>query len=194
MKKLLLFITTLASLTVSAQKNNSVRIYGGRTFFGSGDLKGFNLSTEYQRQLAKFFSVGAELSTSNAIKGKRFDITNITDLYEVSSNSAVKINLNTYFNVVNRPHHLAQIGLGLSGRSGHRAYTGALNLVRISDNVSQYFISRNVFEKRNELGYTISLGYEYRINTVWSIGVKASQQVYFTDSETNLIGGVAYSF
>ncbi|MFN3851551.1 MAG: hypothetical protein ACK4NY_19085 [Spirosomataceae bacterium] len=194
MKKLLLFITTFASLTVSAQKNNSVRIYGGRTFFGSGDLKGFNLSTEYQRQLAKFFSVGAELSTSNAIKGKRFDITNITDLYEVSSNSAVKINLNTYFNVVNRPHHLAQIGLGLSGRSGHRAYTGALNLVRISDNVSQYFISRNVFEKRNELGYTISLGYEYRINTVWSIGVKASQQVYFTDSETNLIGGVAYSF
>lgn len=194
MKKILLLLVTLVSFTVSAQKNNSVRIYGGRTFFGSGDLIGFNLSTEYQRQLVKFFSIGAELSTSNAIKGKRFDITNITDLYEVSSNSAIKINLNSYFNLINRPHHLAQIGLGLSGRSGHRAYNGAYNLVRISDNVSQYFISRNVFEKRNDLGYTISLGYEYRINTTWSIGVKASQQVYFSDSETNLIGGVAYSF
>ncbi|MCU0325017.1 MAG: hypothetical protein MUF45_07160 [Spirosomaceae bacterium] len=194
MKKTLLFIATLIALSTSAQKTNSVRFNGGHAFFGTGDLKGIYFSTEYQKQLTKLFSVGAEFGVSSATSQYNYVVNKEKEILYFSTQNAYKINLNGFLNLINTEKHLAQIGSGLSGRIGYRYSTGGFTTTVDKNGKIIYLLDNGNYRKGNQIGLIVNLSYAYKISSGWSLFGRGALQIYETNLDNLIGGGIGYSF
>lgn len=194
-KKLLLFLL-LCQITIAQnpQNKNLMSFSAGRTFMGTGDLRGFNVGFGFQKQLNKYFGIETNLRATSA-SGRTY-FAGIPNSVNPGSNQELRFSVSgaqlEVLPVVSIINEGIKISL-LAGPVLRHQVSSRPNTFGVSyyQNASSLSVTYNQNFKTNTLGFTGQVEGSIRIKKKNYIGARLAGHVYL--GELNWYIPVVYS-
>ena len=194
-KKLLLFLL-LCQITIAQnpQNKNLMSFSAGRTFMGTGDLRGFNVGFGFQKQLNKYFGIETNLRATSA-SGRTY-FAGIPNSVNPESNQELRFSVSgaqlEVLPVVSIINEGIKISL-LAGPVLRHQVSSRPNTFGVSyyQNASSLSVTYNQNFKTNTLGFTGQVEGSIRIKKKNYIGARLAGHVYL--GELNWYIPVVYS-
>ncbi len=192
MKKLFYVLTFFVySLSANAQKN-TVFFSGGKTFFGTWDMDGFNIVVGHERNLKKWLGFKTQLNLASGSLIADISESNLLGDYPYKfytySNQALKLQTGFSFKFINSKKHT--LGLDVLGLLAHYTIISNTGIILNPDENApkewRYFRLPPQYEKVNKFGGMAQLGYRYKFNHKYGLGLDYNLQVYNGNGERNL--------
>lgn len=197
---IILVVSTFICLQTFAQSafKNTIGLSGGFTLFGTGDIKGYNFTPKYERQLTKRIAFQAQLSFANAQRYNSVnDLTLVLNPYTISylQSSSKKLNTGLLVGIYKRKSHFlginASAGIVLSSQFRYGGYM--VNPDKNPPAGLEYIPNPPYFGSYLSLGFGAGLEYRYSIDQHFKLGLEAAYQEYNVDTEARINFGVYYS-
>ena len=196
---LLLTLFSLSSFSQNELKN-TIGLSGGFTLFGTGDIKGYNFTPKYERQLTKRIAFQSQLSFANAQKQSNAqDLGVANNPYTMSylQSSSQKLNVGLLIGIFKRESHFWGINASLGAvRDTQFRYGGfMINPTQNPPAGLEYIPDPPFYQKSLSMGFGAGLEYRYSISKHFRLGLEAAYQQYSKrDTESRINFGVYYNF
>ncbi|RFS18325.1 hypothetical protein [Emticicia sp. C21] len=195
---LLLIFISLSSFSQSELKN-TIGLSGGFTLFGTGDIKGYNFTPKYERQLTKLIAFQSQLSFANAQRhtsAEDFGVANNPYTISFLQSSSQKLNIGFLVGIFKRQSHFWGINASAGAvRSTQFRYGGfRLNPMKNPPVGLEYIPDPPYFQRSLSLGFSGGLEYRYSVSKHLKLGLEAAYQQYIRDTEARINFVVYYSF
>jgi hypothetical protein len=197
-----IFITKHSVSQKNQVKNNSFKISGGKAFFGTGDIIGYAVQTEFShniiktsRKLLNQLQIGSEFLFESGNITPKIDNPTAQEFYSETfyhtSNAVLTFKISYFplggciirgFNVAIGP------SIGYSHQSRERQATG-------EPLPGGGAIRRSILEFNNDflLGYKVSTGYEFYFAKKWMTGLRIDFSGY-ANGDINTFAGLKAGF
>ncbi|RYU93767.1 outer membrane beta-barrel protein [Emticicia agri] len=195
-----LVVSTFISFSSLAQSElkNTIGLSGGFTLFGTGDIKGYNFTPKYERQLTKRIAFQSQLSFANAQRYNSVnDLALVTNPYTISylQSSSKKLNTGLLVGIYKRKSHFwgisASAGIVISSQFRYGGYM--INPDKNPPVGLEYIPNPPYFQRYLSLGFGAGIEYRYTISKHFKLGLEAAYQEYHLDTEARINFGVYYS-
>jgi hypothetical protein len=195
-----LVVSTFICLQTFAQSEfkHTIGLSGGFTLFGTGDIKGYNFTAKYERQLIKRIAFQSQLSFANA---QRFNSVNdwvlVLNPYTISysQSSSQKLNTGLLVGIYKRKSHFwginASVGVVKSSQFRYGGYM--INPDKNPPVGLEYIPNPPYHGGYLSPGFGAGLEYRYSIAKHFKLGLEAAYQEYHLDTEARINFGVYYS-
>lgn len=177
-------------LSCQAQsKQNSIRLNVGRLAFGTGDLFGYSLSTEFDHKVKKHVLVGAEIAVENG----RFEPrpSNILDAFIQVSNISLTPKISYYpFNKV-----VKGFNIGVGPTIGYQTKTDESSFTIMYDSNGVPYLRRSIlrYTKALFVGYRISLNYDFNVWNNFLVGLRTDFSNY-NNGDVNTLAALKFGY
>jgi hypothetical protein len=184
MKKLILilFICQI-TLAQNPQSKSLMSFSAGRTFMGTGDLRGFNLGFGYQKQFAKHFGVETNLRATSAT-GVSYFFGNATVNQGFNTEfrfntSGIQLEVLPVLPIINRVFKLSL----MAGPVFRRQHNAKPNIYGMNyyQNISILSVKYDYSLYTNSLGFTGQVEATIRINRKNYLGARLAGHIYGGD-------------
>lgn len=184
MKQTLLFcLLCQIAFAQNPQNKNLMSFSVGRTFMGSGDLRGFNLGFGFQKQFAKHFGVETNLRATSAT-GVTYFFGNATVNPDYNkelrfNTSGIQLEVLPVLPIINRAFKLSV----MAGPVLRRQLNAKPNIYGINyyQNISILSVKYDYDLYANSLGFTGQVEAAIRLNHKNYLGVRLAGHIYASD-------------
>ena len=193
---LLLILTTTLAFSQVLRKN-TLGFSTGKTFFGTGDIRGYNITGKYERHLNKTIAIQMQLALALGNTYREADIPNNPYTTRYYNSTSQKINAGFLITLLNHKSHLFGINALLSGLKSvkFRQSGYSLNPSKNPPIHLVYLPTPAYYEKGYSIGGGIGLEYKYQLKRLLQLGAEINFKSYANgDMENNLNLGVYHSF
>ena len=196
-KLLLLLLLGVQAAFGQLTRKNTIGISSGKTFFGTGDIRGYNITATYERELHKRIFFEAQLGLATGQSYEDSSIPNNVYTISYKNNNSQKLNAGVLIAVVNHRRHLFGIHMLLGGlRTTKFRYGGySLNPTQNPPQGLEYIPAAPFYKKELSAGFGLGVAYKLQLTRFLQIGAEGIYQQYANgDVENTLNLGLYHSF